>query len=43
MVDRGGSGDVFDLAKRIGVQVRSYLPDRLTLEDLFIDKVREVH
>ena len=43
MVDRGGSGDVFALAKRIGVQVRSYLPDRLTLEDLFIDKVREVH
>jgi ABC-2 type transport system ATP-binding protein len=42
LVNREGSDRVFQLARSTGVQVRSYLPDRMTLEDLFIDTVREV-
>ena len=36
-----GSKVVFDLAHQVGVQIRSYLPDRFTLEDVFIDAVKE--
>jgi ABC-2 type transport system ATP-binding protein len=36
-----GSRDVFALAKEDGVQVRSFLPDRMTLEDYFISTVAE--
>ena len=42
LINRQGSDRVFQLARSKGVQVRSYLPDRMTLEDLFIDTVREV-
>ena len=38
----GGSGAVLELAHGMGVQVRSYLPDRITLEDVFIKAVTEV-
>jgi hypothetical protein len=31
-----------ELAHSTGVQVRSYLPDRITLEDVFIKAVTEV-
>ena len=41
-VNREGSGPIFDLAHEQGVQVRSYLPDRITLEDVFIKAVTEV-
>ena len=41
-VNREGSGPIFDLAREQGVQVRSYLPDRITLEDVFIKAVTEV-
>jgi ABC-2 type transport system ATP-binding protein len=37
-----GSGPVLELAHGMGVQVRSYLPDRITLEDVFIKAVTEV-
>jgi len=42
IIDREGSGPIFRLAGSHGVQVRSYLPDRISLEDVFIDTVREV-
>jgi ABC-2 type transport system ATP-binding protein len=35
----GGSLPVLELAHGMGVQVRSYLPDRITLEDVFIKAV----
>ncbi|HEY3420049.1 MAG TPA: ABC transporter ATP-binding protein [Methanomassiliicoccales archaeon] len=38
----GGSRPVLELAHDLGVQVRSYLPDRITLEDVFIKAVTEV-
>ena len=41
-VNRGGSGPILELAHSTGVQVRSYLPDRITLEDVFIKAVTEV-
>jgi ABC-2 type transport system ATP-binding protein len=41
-LNSGGSGPVLDLAHSMGVQVRSYLPDRITLEDVFIKAVTEV-
>jgi len=37
----GGSWPVLELAHAMGVQVRSYLPDRITLEDVFIKAVTE--
>ena len=37
----GGSSPVLELAHGMGVQVRSYLPDRITLEDVFIKAVTE--
>jgi ABC-2 type transport system ATP-binding protein len=41
-VNPGGSGPVLELAHAMGVQVRAYLPDRITLEDVFIKAVTEV-
>jgi ABC-2 type transport system ATP-binding protein len=41
-VNTGGSGPVLELAHGLGVQVRSYLPDRISLEDVFIKAVTEV-
>jgi ABC-type multidrug transport system ATPase subunit len=41
LVNKHGSGPLFELAKKEGVQVRSYLPDRMTLEDYFISAVKE--
>lgn len=40
-VNNKGSSHVFDAARQAGVQIRSYLPDRFTLEDVFIDAVKE--
>jgi ABC-2 type transport system ATP-binding protein len=40
-VNAKGSAGVFELARQVGVQIRSYLPDRFTLEDVFIDAVKE--
>ena len=36
------SSEVFLLARSLGVQVRSYEPDRLSLEDVFLKAVKEV-
>jgi ABC-2 type transport system ATP-binding protein len=36
-----GSSGIFEQASRSGVQIRSYVPDRITLEDVFITSVRE--
>jgi ABC-2 type transport system ATP-binding protein len=41
LLNRGGSGPLLELAGGEGVQVRSYAPDRITLEDVFIRSVRE--
>jgi ABC-2 type transport system ATP-binding protein len=41
-VNPGGSRPILELAHSMGVQVRSYLPDRITLEDVFIKAVTEV-
>ena len=41
-VNQGGSGPILELAHAAGVQIRSYLPDRITLEDVFIRAVTEV-
>jgi ABC-2 type transport system ATP-binding protein len=37
-----GSRPVFETAHEQGVQIRSYLPDRISLEDVFIKAVTEV-
>ena len=37
----GGSGAVFELASEESVQVRAFVPDRLSLEDFFIGAVKE--
>jgi ABC-2 type transport system ATP-binding protein len=36
-----GSGAVFELASEERVQVRSFVPDRVSLEDFFIDAIKE--
>ena len=41
LLNREGSGVVLDMARQDGVQVRSYAPDRITLEDVFIRSVKE--
>jgi ABC-2 type transport system ATP-binding protein len=41
-VNSGESGPVLELAHVLGVQVRGYLPDRITLEDVFIKAVTGV-
>jgi len=41
LVNGGPSGPLLETAKRIGVQVRSYAPDKLTLEGAFIRSVKE--
>jgi len=40
-VNQGPSAPLLDLAKSFGVQVRSYAPDKLTLEGAFIRSVTE--
>jgi ABC-2 type transport system ATP-binding protein len=42
LVNAGPSATLLDMAKRNGVQVRSYVPDKLTLEGAFIRSVKEV-
>jgi hypothetical protein len=42
IVNREGSARIFEMAQSSGVQIRSYLPERFTLEDVFIDAVKEV-
>jgi ABC-2 type transport system ATP-binding protein len=42
IINREGSGGILKLARDDGVQVRAYLPDRITLEDAFIRSVKEV-
>jgi ABC-2 type transport system ATP-binding protein len=41
-INQGSSGPVLERAHGMGVQIRSYLPDRITLEDVFIRAVTEV-
>jgi len=41
LVNAGPSAPLLDMAKRHGVQVRSYAPDKLTLEGAFIRSVTE--
>jgi ABC-2 type transport system ATP-binding protein len=41
LINKGGSRDIFEAAKRARVQIRSYMPDRFTLEDVFIEAVKE--
>jgi ABC-2 type transport system ATP-binding protein len=41
IANRGDSTRVFEMAKSSGVQIRSYLPERFTLEDVFIDAIKE--
>jgi ABC-2 type transport system ATP-binding protein len=41
LVNGGSSAPLLDMAKRSGVQVRSYAPDKLTLEGAFIRSVTE--
>jgi ABC-2 type transport system ATP-binding protein len=41
LVNTGGSASIFEMAHQAGVQIRSYLPDRFTLEDVFIEAVKE--
>jgi ABC-2 type transport system ATP-binding protein len=40
-VNTKGSTGIFEMAHQVGVQIRSYIPDRFTLEDVFIDAVKE--
>jgi ABC-2 type transport system ATP-binding protein len=40
---KDGGGTVFELASEEAVQVRAFVPDRVSLEDFFIDVVREGH
>ena len=42
LINGGPSAPLLDLARRNGVQVRSYVPDKLTLEGAFIRSVKEV-
>ncbi|OPY33163.1 MAG: putative ABC transporter ATP-binding protein [Methanomassiliicoccales archaeon PtaU1.Bin124] len=42
LLNREGSGVVMEMAINEGVQVRSYTPDKITLEDVFIRSVKEV-
>ena len=41
LVNAGPSAALLELAKAHGVQVRSYVPDKLTLEGAFIRSVKE--
>ncbi|MCX6650386.1 MAG: ABC transporter ATP-binding protein [Methanomassiliicoccales archaeon] len=41
LVRKGPSTAILDLARDHGVQVRSYVPDRLSLEDVFIRSMKE--
>jgi hypothetical protein len=41
LINREGSDVILNLARNYGIQVRAYLPDRITLEDAFIRLVKE--
>jgi len=41
LVNGGSSAPLLEMAKRNGVQVRAYVPDKLTLEGAFIRSVKE--
>ena len=41
LINEGGSNGIFDRASLSGVQIRSYVPDRITLEEVFITSVKE--
>jgi ABC-2 type transport system ATP-binding protein len=41
LINTGDSARIFAMAQEAGAQVRSYLPDRFTLEDVFIEAVKE--
>ena len=41
LINGGPSAPLLDAAKRLGVQVRSYAPDKLSLEGAFIRSVKE--
>ena len=41
LTNRGGSDVILNLARDDGIQIRAYLPDRITLEDVFIRSVKE--
>lgn len=41
LINEGGSSGIFEQASLSGVQIRSYLPDRITLEEVFITSVKE--
>jgi ABC-2 type transport system ATP-binding protein len=41
LINREGSDVILNLARDDGIQVRAYLPDRITLEDVFIRSVKE--
>jgi ABC-2 type transport system ATP-binding protein len=42
MVNVSDSSEIFQLARSVGVQVRSYGPDRMSLEDVFLKAVQAV-
>jgi ABC-2 type transport system ATP-binding protein len=42
LLNREGSAALLELAGQEGVQVRSYAPDRITLEDVFIRSMKDV-
>lgn len=42
LVNGKSSGGVFESAARSGVQVRSYVPDRMTLEEVFLGSMKGV-
>lgn len=41
LINEGSSSGIFEQASLSGVQIRSYLPDRITLEEVFITSVKE--
>jgi len=41
LINREGSDVILNLARNDGIQIRAYLPDRITLEDAFIRLVKE--
>jgi hypothetical protein len=41
IINTKDSARIFAMAHEAGAQLRSYLPDRFTLEDVFIEAVKE--
>ncbi len=40
LVNPGGGRRIFELARQEGVQVRVYMPDKISLEDIYISSVK---